>query len=140
MTPAEEFQRRLDADPMNWEAWLAFADRLVAEGDPRGLGYRALTLLRRHPAYFDKVQPLWVWMNGRYAPYYSYRGEEINRALLPDDWYDLIPRSQAPNGGTSECAIERTNFVDALDDAALAFAQLPAERRTELLSLSSASG
>jgi hypothetical protein len=134
MTPAEEFQKRLDANPVNWEAWLAFADRLVAQGDARGPGYRALTLLRRHPAYFDKIEPKWVWMNGRWAPGYSYRGEEIVRALLPDDWYALLPRDRVDDGRVSECAIERTNFVDALDDAALAFAQLTAERRTELLS------
>ncbi len=133
MPTEEEFKRQLNATPMNWEARLAFADWLDAQGDPRGPGYRALAHMRHHPAYFDRVQPLWVWMNGRWAPYYSCRGEEISRALLPDDWYDLIPRSQVPDGRTSECAIERTNFVDALDDAALAFAQLPAARRAELL-------
>src|SRR5262245_31540456 len=93
MTTEDDFQAALDADAADWQARSAFADWLEVRGDPRAAGYRALNLLRRTPALFEKVGRHWVWMNGYWAPFYAYRGEEISRALLPDDWYDRIPKS-----------------------------------------------
>jgi hypothetical protein len=106
-----------------------FADWLDEHDDPRGPGYRALGLLRRTPALFNGSPSRWVWLNARWAASYHDRVDR-GAALLPDDWYDHIP----PAGTVADpCAEERTVLRESLDDAAVAFVKLSAQRQAELL-------
>jgi hypothetical protein len=130
MSTEADFKEQLNVDPLAWETRLAFANWLVEQGDLRATGHTALVLLRRSPVLFDKMGQRWLWMNARWAAFYPSRAAEVVQATLPDDWYDCIP--QITNAGY-HCAIERLTISDSLDDAALAFAQLPLERQAELL-------
>lgn len=121
----------LDAHPEDWGTRLILADWLEDRGDVRAEGYRALGVLRKRPetgAGLHKLVaggshertmrslawfPLQPWSKSIY-----YR--------LPKDWFGLV--------GAASCnwhpfATRR----EAEDAAALAFAQLPAARRAELL-------
>ena len=129
MTTEGDFRRAIDADPVDWQTRLVFADWLDERADPRAVGYRALGLLRRNPALFSTTPPRWVWLNTRWGASYRDRVDR-SRALLPDDWYANIPRA---GSATDPCAKERFVLSEALDDAARAFAGLSAERRAEIL-------
>lgn len=123
----KDFRNAIESEPDNWAARLAFAEWLGA----RASGYRALALLQRSPALFEKEDRRWVWLNAYLARDYSPRGDEITRALLPYDWYDQLPKARPT---PRSYAIERASLSESLDDAAFAFARLPPERQAELLS------
>lgn len=112
-----------------------FADWLQERGDPRADGYRALGALRKRPHTVTPANatrdfgPLHVWgdrgglatasmRNGNYAP-----------ALLDRDWWVLLPDDFELHRLWRYFATRR----EAEDAAALAFASIPAARRTELL-------
>jgi uncharacterized protein (TIGR02996 family) len=131
MTTEDDFQKALDAQPDDWQTRLVFADWLDERGDPRGPGYRALTLNRY--VLCDR------YSSGRlvYVPHQASRifrdnGSSNNgrEYTFPDDWFDQLPRDT--HGWKDNCALFATRRA-AEDAAALAFARLPAERRTELL-------
>jgi uncharacterized protein (TIGR02996 family) len=129
MTPEENFQRRLDANPKDWQARLAFADWLDAQDDPRGPGYRTLAVQRRYPLQgHNKEAEAWWW-------HCSQTGDTEFHNQLPPDWFKLLPPEEGSQmfwpvftekGGIKS----RRGCENAL---ALAFAQLPAERQAELL-------
>jgi uncharacterized protein (TIGR02996 family) len=125
MTTEDDFQRQLAAVLFDWHTRLVFADWLTERDDPRAEGYRAMGHLQRAPEYF-KSASAWVWLNTHWAVSYD-NNDGIRAATLPDDWYDLLPMNQ------HQCAEERKDLRDALDDAARAFTQLPPARRAELL-------
>jgi uncharacterized protein (TIGR02996 family) len=126
-----EFQAALDADPSDWVTRLVFADWLAEQRDPRAEGYRALGMNRRAPYPFTGGR-VWTWLNRSLSKQY---GNETRRAfakvgaILPDDWFALLPRYREG----SDCAAERRLRRLAENDAALAFASLPAARRAKLL-------
>jgi hypothetical protein len=94
--------------------------------DPRAEAYRALGRLRRNPACWPACETrpfvLWGWLARSQT---DIAAEEI----LPDDWYALIARDD----GNTTLAAERRTRREAEEDAVVAFAELPAERRAELL-------
>jgi uncharacterized protein (TIGR02996 family) len=132
MTTEDDFQAMLDANPEDHTTRLIFADRLDERGDPRGPGYRALGERRISPchlgsAIFDAAereelgapaaQGFW-WCDAdepKFAPHH-----------LPFAWF------MAVHGGLRSANNYPTRR-EAEDAAALAFAQLPADRRAELL-------
>lgn len=126
----KDYQTALESDPLDWHLWQVFADWLGTQGDPRAAGYQALGLLRRTPVLFEKTSRRWNWMNEHWAEFYSSRAAEVNRAILPDDWYDRLP--QVAHAGY-RCAFDREALRESLDDAALAFAKLEPDRLAELL-------
>ena len=128
MTTEEDFQRQLDTNAADWATRLLFADWLDARGDPRGPGYRALAVQQRRPLKSEKKEASW-WFCSVSAP----DCEFFNH--LWRDWFSLLPVGEGndlfwpvltENGGIKT----RRECEDA---AALAFAQLPPERRAELL-------
>ncbi len=136
MTTEDDFQKALVAEPKDWHLRLVFADWLDEHNDPRAEGFRAMGLRRVAPALWIVGGGPWVWLNAHYHSGYKDRAEELRPALLPDDWYDLLPPLRTPD----RCAVERRVLREALDDAALAFAQLPAACRAELLATSAGAG
>lgn len=127
MTTEDDFQSALDADPRDWQTRLVFADWLQERGDPRADGYRALGQLRFAPADAwvgrgDGAMMQTVESQGAHAWYRS--------SLLPPDWFDAIDR------GLIDLRWKQfATRKDADDAAALAFANLSAERRVEVLTV-----
>jgi uncharacterized protein (TIGR02996 family) len=122
MTTEDDFQRKLDAHPEDWQTRLVFADWLDERGDPRAEGMRALGLHRMHPCDLCNP-PRWVFWNGK-----EY-GARSQGYYLSGDWFRLI----AGRGETLWARFKTRRKAD--DAAALAFAKLPAARRAELLSV-----
>jgi uncharacterized protein (TIGR02996 family) len=133
MTTEDDFQRKLDASPEDWQTRVVFADWLQEKDDPRADGYRALGAggFRAHKSQFHNSPD--------YPEYFGFTNERNNRAeelgfvtaVLPDDWYEDYTKISAPicndwwNWHKSRSSAE--------DAAALAFARLPVARRAELL-------
>lgn len=135
MTTEDDFQAALEAEPRDWHLRLVFADWLDEHNDPRAEGFRAMGVRRVAPTFWTKSGP-WVWLNEHYHRGYRDRAEELRPSVLPDDWYNLLPPLRTPD----RCATERRTLREALDDAALAFAQLPPARKAELLATSDGAG
>lgn len=126
MTTEEDFQAALDANPDDHSTRLVFADWLDEHDDPRAKGYRALGTLRH------EIRP--------------FAAEDIDD-LQWDGWYAL----PAANSSISWPAVHEISVGDAVeidgdrvtvwfrtrrraeDAAALAFGQLSASDRFELM-------
>jgi uncharacterized protein (TIGR02996 family) len=146
VTTEDDFQAALDADPADWQTRLVLADFLQERGDPRADGYRALGALRKRPAPSSAKQvpveelTLAMLTEGPFnycrpgTEYGAIGAAELEPFALPSDWLESIPR--LPGAAHSEdwsqpCRTRRA----AEDAAALAFAQLPAARRAEMLTV-----
>lgn len=128
MTTEDDFHALLDANPDDANTRLVFADWLQDRGDPRAEGYRAMGEHRKRP---HQISGLWWWA----------RESEENAAhpheRLPTDWFrPLTWTSRDIYEGTFQYFDSRG---EAASSAALAFAQLPAARRAELLATAPAS-
>jgi uncharacterized protein (TIGR02996 family) len=130
VTTEDDFQRRLDENPPDWQTRLVFADWLQERGDPRADGYRALAACR------FVLCDLYPGDTPRYIPHEMSRiFSESNSASGRDytltlDWYQAILRLGHAATGTS---IPFNSRRAAEDAAARAFATLPARRRASLL-------
>jgi uncharacterized protein (TIGR02996 family) len=138
MTTEDDFQSAIDATPEDWQTRLVFADWLEERGDPRAEGCRALGRLAKRAMLCQMNSPVTGQPSGETLFIFGTPTVEIASLLkewadciLPIDWYKLLPRS-----------LENIDFEywkfwatrrKAEDDATVAFASLPAERRTELL-------
>lgn len=120
MTTEDDFQKKLDANPDDWQTRLVFADWLEEQGDPRAEGYRALGVRRLYPG----ASKTWSCWWGREDN--DVVAAELRHGLLPLEWLQLIP-------GDTFWWADFYNRRKAEDAAALAFARLPPERRAELL-------
>jgi uncharacterized protein (TIGR02996 family) len=133
MTTEEDFHYALGANPDDWQMRLVFADWLQDRGDPRAEGYRALGL-RRWQSYV---------MSDRFSvANYPARSSGDDRSDLPNDWFKgvfararpnhrVVLKESIPGNEGSWCWFGSRR--EAEDAAALAFAELPAKRRAELL-------
>jgi uncharacterized protein (TIGR02996 family) len=119
MTTEDDFQAALDADPDDWQTRLVFADWLEERGDERGPGYRALGLHRHRPPRGNG----YVWFN---AAHYG----RVTFDNLPADWFEEL---EDETDGASDAFRAWSTRREAEDAAAWAFAELPPERRAELL-------
>jgi uncharacterized protein (TIGR02996 family) len=131
MTTEDDFQAALDANPEDWQTRLVFADWLQERGDPRAEGYRALAVRRAVPQpphgrpRRSGSQPGWAfWISSPGAA-----------SLLPEDWWFMWKAAVQTARTVNQKAIPYClpTRRAAEDAAALAFAELPAERRTALL-------
>jgi uncharacterized protein (TIGR02996 family) len=135
MTTEEDFQKKLDENPTDWQTRLVFADWLQERGDERAEGYRALAALRIFPSGTDGCEVKWQYpgfIRANYRPRMCWglaRTEDVRRHAIPDDWFYLIPIdvTEWSNWRVRE---KRREIEDA---AALAFAKLPPDRQVELL-------
>jgi uncharacterized protein (TIGR02996 family) len=124
VTTEDDFQKKLDENPDDWQTRLVLADFLEEHGDERAAGYRAMVATGRMPF---RDRPCWIGSPTMYAP-----------EALPYDWFNLLK----VKGKWGNCAplwgsraggpATRRELEDA---AAIAFAKLPAERQFELLNL-----
>jgi uncharacterized protein (TIGR02996 family) len=130
MTTEDDFQQALDASPEDHQTRLVFADWLQERCDPRAEGYRAMGLGRAYPISVRMAVPPWrsktAWIYGVVG---NSIGARQRHCLLSVDWFKLIERGQ----GCGETWRRRLKRREAEDAAALAFAELPPERRAELL-------
>jgi uncharacterized protein (TIGR02996 family) len=127
VTTEDDFQAKLDANPDDWQTRLVFADWLQERGDPRAEGYRALGLLRRVPRL--TVRGL---LGGTRRPdQWSF----VSSALEPGEWHWKWDAQRLPWHWSKKVANRHVNESRrAIEDvAALAFAELPVERRAELI-------
>ena len=113
----DDFQAALDANCDDRHTRLVLADWLQDREDPRADGYRALGRNEMHPMC---LSGLWGYLRG------SLRLPGAQ--WMPYDWYEFCRRP----GQIDEFVKTRREAEDA---AAIAFFQLPVERRAELLSL-----
>jgi uncharacterized protein (TIGR02996 family) len=126
VTTEEDFQRALDANPEDWQARLVFADWLDERGDLRAEGYRALGRLRLRPYPMDNSRHWWT-AEGDGPPTFNH---------LPPDWFEKVAGYQYRTGRwrwPERWDHRHNNRGDIEDAAALAFFELPAERRAALL-------
>jgi uncharacterized protein (TIGR02996 family) len=131
MTTEDDFQQALDADPGDHHARLVSADWLQDRGDPRAEGYRALGLRRLQPSPSVFTQPHQCW--GFSNPENSYTNQRGRRAcVLPRDWWEVMDSGEASREHNPSWNWHPSRRA-AEDVAALAFANLPTERRAELL-------
>lgn len=132
MTTESDLQAMLDLNPDDWQTRGVLADWLRDRDDPRADGYAALALLRRYPVLWQGAPGArrWGWLHSGTAR--MYRPNRWPHAVLPDDWYAILPRF--PIGGRfSDVAEQWPTRQAAEDEVALAFPPLPADRRAELL-------
>lgn len=141
MTTEDDFHAALDARPEDWQTRLVFADWLDERGDPRAEGYRALGGRRNYPVQDTLDHHRGHWVHGCWF-YHTDDHDSIRTNFpatcldcneLPADW--VFEANRIRDSGSHNrvwCGYVKTRR-EAEDAAALAFANLPAERRAELL-------
>jgi len=132
VTTEDDFNAALDANPKDWQTRLVFADWRQERGDERADGYRALGQLRKRPS--ARGEDDW-FIGSEGAPRYGPgRDESHLHAQLPPDWWALVRGGEAWSPGKSSNAWRFFPSRRAAEDAeARGFAQLPPDRRAELL-------
>ncbi len=154
MTTEEDWNKLLDENPADFDSRRIFGDWLEERGDPRADGYRALGVLRKHPLqcrseleHHRFIKGKWFFHVGRYGHIepgdlkviYPYMAEEVNE--LPADWMvaavvSRFMRNKSPSVAdkNNELWMGYTALRSGAEDmAALAFAELPFNRRQQLL-------
>jgi uncharacterized protein (TIGR02996 family) len=132
VTTEEDFQAALDANPDDHHTRLVFADWLQERDDVRAEGYRALGLHRRYPDRISvgRKKNVWWWSELEAGVVLA----EAQNWRLPKDWCERLEIRGPRPPYYPLAAVENANTRREVEDvAAVAFAQLPAERRTELL-------
>jgi uncharacterized protein (TIGR02996 family) len=146
VTTEDDFRRAIDANPEDWQTLIVFSDWLRDRDDPRADGYAALARHRKSPlpqivTEVDKEGRTAVWFSwvkvGMSRPLYQ-RGhattaEEREPDALPPDWYDTVKEFNQHPDLPPFVQVFFLTRAEALDAAARGFAELPAERRAELL-------
>jgi uncharacterized protein (TIGR02996 family) len=143
VTSEDDFRRAIEANPDDWDTLAVFSDWLRDRDDPRADGYAALARHRKCPLVQTltkmrkaELNGVWfAWLKVAHAVHSNHAGRATTTDLdaLPPDWYDTVREfNQLPNWKPIAWASFRTR-AEALDAAARGFAQLPAERRAELL-------
>lgn len=142
MASEGDFLTILEDNNRDWQTRLIFADWLDEHDDPRAEGYRALGFLRLWPyksILHKYILHTWTrsdnphihgrWSDGRELPPWSRakNWKAYRHAGLPVDWYLKLPRRQEWWTEGFETRTEASNA------AALAFVELPEDRRWELL-------
>lgn len=126
MTTEDDFQAVLDANPDDWQTRLVFADWLQERDDPRSEGYRALGANQCIPDLTAEGDWMWSMYGSLYClPHHDY-----------SCWWDQFARRFVPRESGYGVVLNCYRWCarrEAEDDAALAFAKLPPERRAELL-------
>jgi uncharacterized protein (TIGR02996 family) len=141
VTTEDDFQQQLDRHPEDHQTRLVFADWLQERGDPRAEGYRALGALRRIPRPYTHGNKPGVWRGATEFLYWNPLAEnKDNPSMLPQDWFDAIPREDANPDDRGSNYRSRSTRRAAEDTAARAFTRLPVARRAELLSDAASTG
>jgi uncharacterized protein (TIGR02996 family) len=132
VTSEDDFQKALDANPTDWQTRLVFADWLQEQGDARADGYRALAAGR------FVLSDRYTGTPPRYVPLQTSRifrddgSSSTGRDYtLPVDWFECLPPPADDERPSNSIGFATRRKAE--DAAALAFAKLPPERRSELL-------
>lgn len=132
MTTEDDFQSSLDRCPDDWQTRMILADFLEERGDVRAEGYRALGANRIAPVRGDRGNGWWVGNGANYILYEAQRRSgwwHYRGSLVADDWFAWIAHGELVLNVWRKFETRR----EADGAAALAFSQLPPERRAELL-------
>lgn len=129
----DDFQKKLDEHPDDWQTRLVFADWLDERSDPRAEGFRALAACRYVLCDRYAGVPL-RYIPRRPSRIFCAAGNNVSGRdyTLPPDWYEKIGEKKRGHKPSDACITFKTRRA-AEDAAALAFAALPAKRRAELL-------
>src|SRR5262249_3250684 len=129
VTTEEDFQKALDKNPDDWQTRLVFADWLQERGDVRAEGYRAIGAQRMRPNRWEqgKKKFHWWWGGGK-----SDWARHSDVVVLPKDGFEQLPAPRR-DGHAWPAHDDPNTRRGAENAAALAFANLPAVRRAELL-------
>ncbi len=143
MVTEDDFQKRLNRVPHDWCTRVVFADWLEENGDPRAEGYRAMGRQRiragrkPHSIIGRKVDLprgpgpkrwfFWKWSQ----IHDSMHRIDVPDSGLPDDWFLLVNDAGSLNPDCWRGYAKTRREVE--DEAAVAFAKLPVDRRAELL-------
>jgi uncharacterized protein (TIGR02996 family) len=124
VTTEDDFQKKLDENPDDWQTRLVFADWLEERGDERASGYRALARLNLKPGFtkaWEKDGP------GRFDWWYWTRISGNGQAQLRNEHYETVAAfNQMPDWECIWWAYFRSRR-EAEDAAAIALVKLPAE-------------
>lgn len=137
MTTEDDFQAALDARPSDWQTRLVFADWLQERDDPRADGYRALGHLRSYPVLIQ-MEGNGTGEPGEWYFIFGNMGNALARprwalCLVPEAWFKKLTKKHERNRNNYWKYYDDRREAD--DDAARAFAKLPAKRRAEVLEL-----
>jgi uncharacterized protein (TIGR02996 family) len=139
VTTEDDFRKRLNRVPWDWQARLVFADWLEERGDPRAEGYRAMGRRQRYARLSFCAPKHYGWWDESDDEVRGGSGT-LDPDDIPTDWLrataeqgKLLRLRSFLDHGTS---IDFRTRRQAEDAAALAFATLPAARRKELLEIS----
>jgi uncharacterized protein (TIGR02996 family) len=139
VTTEDDFRRRLNRVPWDWQARLVFADWLEERGDPRAEGYRAMGRRKRF-ARLSLCKPKHYWWWDESDEEVRCGSGPLDPDDIPTDWLrataeqaELLRLRNVFDHGTN---LDFPTRKAAEDAAALAFARLPEARRKELLEIS----
>ncbi len=116
MTTEDDFQRKLDEDPTDWQTRLVFADWLQEHNDERAAGYRALGERRKTPLYVNEDYRTW---------WYCVMARERPENVLEGMWWQYW-KMQIGYDKPVFCLSTRR---EAEDPAALAFSMLSTKEK-----------
>lgn len=140
MTTEDDFHAMLIAHPDDHVTRLILADFLDDRGDPRGLGYRALAVLRRvpvrrgTPGHF--LHPGYCTSAAAEDVYGAKALVEASFAILADDWLALTKKRLGSADPLKDVPWACADTPRAAEDAAaLAFADLPTDRQRAVLAV-----
>lgn len=137
MTTEDDFHAALDKRPADWQTRLVFADWLQDRDDPRAEGYRALGHLRVYPVLIQMERNSarepgeWYFIFGNLAN--GLAQPRWSLCLVPEAWFKKLTKAHERNRNTYWKYYDDRRAAD--DDAARAFAKLPAKRRAEVFAL-----
>lgn len=136
MTDTEKaLQAAIDRDPTDWLARGALADYLEEIGDERAVGWRALNATGRVPWHWTGSKDKGWWTDPTNSS--SFLKELTrSRSVLPYDWFDLLSSKETQTFYERDLIAwpQSLGWWRPLNEAALAFARLPPDRQSELLS------
>lgn len=122
MTTEDDFQRKLDENPNDWQTRIVFADWLEDRGDERATGYRFMGMRRLRPHSYH-ITKRWSWGN-------TETGRSAGGTLKACWWrklpYTIYTPESHPNANLCWGQRDTTTLTrrEAEDNAARAFAEL----------------
>jgi uncharacterized protein (TIGR02996 family) len=139
MTSEEDFLRKLDENPDDWQTMLVLADWLQDRDDPSHEGWRAIVRLGLRPWWFS-----WSMCWGFWSEENQGRKKDIGekKHFFPHDWFLLVEKNRIIGVHTDTIEFEvhtpsgrdvKSHVGDIYKALAVAFAKLPEARRDELL-------
>lgn len=129
MTSEEDFRAMVEANPLDFDTLLVFADWLQDRDDPRAEAWRALGVNRI---------AVWSFPLGdgkRHYTFANWSSCDDDRSAIPGDWWvcckSLLKRRELYADSPKQF-FSKPTAREAYDVVVAAFLNLPPERRAEL--------